>query len=286
MKIEMLLIIILFAACVCQAATIDLAHKYAYGANVGWINAEADGTNGAVIGRDYCSGYLYSANCGWISLGDGSPLNHYAYANDYEGDFGVNHDGAGALRGYAWGANVGWIAFEEEGDPHVDLSTGNLSGCAWGANIGWISLSNAQAFVRTERLDTGPDVDADGIPDAWEYRRSTTTRLLFAKGADADHDGVSDVDEYASDTDPLDKNDYLRITDFQTLETTNTVTWTCKPTRLYTLQFTAALSNGMSWVDAGSGFVPPWSGETGEMVTGATGTKRFYRVRARPPLGP
>ena len=39
---------------------------------------------------------------------------------------------------------------------------------AYGANIGWISLANAQAFVRTETLEPGPDSDGDGIPGAWE----------------------------------------------------------------------------------------------------------------------
>ena len=278
---------LLIVSGVCLAVTtVDPAHPYAYGANIGWINAEADGTNGAVIGRDYCSGWMWGANIGWICLGDGSPLNHYSYANDYEGDFGVNHDGAGRLRGYAWGANIGWVAFEEQGEPRVDLLTGDLSGYAWGANIGWISLSNAQAFVSTELLDPGPDADQDGMPDSWEYRYSKTTRLLFANDADADQDGVSDVDEYAGDTDPLDGTDYLRITDFQTLETTNVVTWTCRPTRLYTLQYAAALSNSTVWADTGSSFVPPSGPEISEVVIDVTDTNRFYRVRAFLPLSP
>ncbi|MCU0858596.1 MAG: hypothetical protein MUC65_09370 [Pontiellaceae bacterium] len=58
----------------------------------------------------------------------------------------------------AYGANVGWIAVEQtHGQPRIDLRTGNLNGFAWGANVGWISLSNAQAYVRTVTLDSGPD---------------------------------------------------------------------------------------------------------------------------------
>ena len=32
------------------ATTIDLVNKYAYGANLGWMDWYADGANGAVIG--------------------------------------------------------------------------------------------------------------------------------------------------------------------------------------------------------------------------------------------
>ncbi len=63
------------AACwagACHAeTTIDPAQPYAYGANVGWVNAYGDGGNGAVIGPAFCTGYFWSANCGWIGLGNG-----------------------------------------------------------------------------------------------------------------------------------------------------------------------------------------------------------------------
>jgi hypothetical protein len=60
-------------------STIDTNNPYAYGANIGWINAFADGTNGAVLGQFYCTGYIYSANVGWISLGSSNgPVNGYA----------------------------------------------------------------------------------------------------------------------------------------------------------------------------------------------------------------
>jgi len=49
---------------------------------------------------------------------------------------------------YAYGANIGWIAFESNGNPRVDLSSGNLDGYVWSANCGWICLGNGFAFVR------------------------------------------------------------------------------------------------------------------------------------------
>src|ERR1039458_10869346 len=61
------------------ATTIDAANKYAYGANIGWMNWYADGANGAVIGAYVCFGYIYSANVGWINLCSRSPANRIGH---------------------------------------------------------------------------------------------------------------------------------------------------------------------------------------------------------------
>lgn len=265
--------------------TIDPAHPYAYGANVGWMHARTDLTNGAVIGQYYCSGYLYGANVGWIFLGDGSPGNGHAYANDAAEDCGVNHDGQGSLSGYAWGANIGWINFEPTGNPHVDLRTGNLYGHAWGANVGWISLSNAQAYVRTETLDPGPDSDMDGLPDAWEYAKTGDLRLLNGGTHDQDGDGVNDDEEYGADTDPLDDADFLRIVSISVCGSTNSIAWTSRPTRFYRLEATNTLMGAGVWTDAGPGLLgPPVVSPMTQTVSDVTATTRFYRVQAVMPL--
>src|ERR1035438_8776006 len=135
------------------ATTIDAANKYAYGANIGWVDWTGDNTHGAVVGAYVCSGYIYSANVGWINLGSGSPANGIQYQNNSASDFGVNNDGLGNLSGYAWVANIGWITFEQlYGKPKVNLLTGVLSGYVWRANCGWISLSNAVAYVQTDSI--------------------------------------------------------------------------------------------------------------------------------------
>ena len=129
------------------ATTVDAVNHYAYGANAGWIDWRGDTANGAVVGLQVCSGNIYSANVGWINLGDGTPVNGQTYLNNSATDFGVNRDAAGNLRGYAYGANIGWVSFETNGAPKMDLLTGNFSGSVYSANCGWISLSNATAFV-------------------------------------------------------------------------------------------------------------------------------------------
>ena len=140
--------------------TIDAVNRYAYSANLGWLDWRGDTNNGVVIATNVCSGYIYSANVGWINLGSGTPVNGLHYQNNSASDFGVNVDGSGNLSGYAYGANIGWIAFEQTyGQPKVNLATGNLSGYVWSANCGWISLSNAVAHVQTATLQqTSPSV--------------------------------------------------------------------------------------------------------------------------------
>jgi len=126
-------------------SNIDPVQRFAWSANLGWIDARAgDGAQGAVFRLSYASGYLWSANAGWINLGDGTPANGSAYANTSGIDFGVNHAGSGKLRGLAWGASVGWIVFEDIGNPRIDLATGALSGYAWMANAGWLHLAGVR----------------------------------------------------------------------------------------------------------------------------------------------
>ncbi|MCF7855588.1 MAG: hypothetical protein K9N51_12375 [Candidatus Pacebacteria bacterium] len=275
----------LVAAHAYAASTINPVNRHAHGANIGWMDARADVTNGVVIGQYVCSGYIYAANVGWIHLGNGSPVNGVEYQNNSGADYGINHDGTGNLRGYGYGSNIGWVNFESNGDPSVDLSSGALSGYIWGANVGWISLSNAYAIVQTDILAAGADSDNDGIVDAWEYGYTNTLAVLTDGGTDSDGDGVPDVHEYGADTDPFDAGDYLAIIDFQVDVATNWVTWPVKATRVYTLLHGTELSTGAVWTTTGSPFRPPADTDVQQAVTGVTDTKRYYWVEAAMPLG-
>jgi hypothetical protein len=269
------------------ATTINPANKFAYGANFGWMDWRGDANNGAVIGEYICSGYIYAANVGWISLGSGTPANGIRYQNNSATDWGVNHDGLGNLRGYAWGANIGWINFENTGAPMVDLNTGKLSGYVWSANCGWISLSNAVAHVQTDLVANGADTDGDGLPDAWE-------RLHFGGLSpnaedDPDGDGMNNLQEYLADTNPLNADENLRITAFDTPPNGREpkVTWTSKPTRRYYLE--KSLNLGLPvpvWEDSGLGLIVPDGASTTRSFSDTSASMRFYRVRAVRPLSP
>ena len=85
--------------------------------------------------------------------GPACPANGIQYSNTSATDFGVNCT-AGApgeknLRGFAYGANIGWVNFEATGNPRVILSTGQLRGFVYSANCGWINLNDATVFVQT-----------------------------------------------------------------------------------------------------------------------------------------
>lgn len=150
MKTKILILSVVVASTAAHGGTtIDSVNRYAYAANLGWMDWRGDTNNGTVVSLQLCSGYVYSANVGWINLGSGAPANGQQYLNNTAADFGVNRDAAGNLRGYAYGANIGWIAFESTGAPKMDLITGNFSGYAYSANCGWISLSNATSYAQS-----------------------------------------------------------------------------------------------------------------------------------------
>ena len=292
MKTKLLLLalltscILLPSALVHAATTIDAANRYAYGANLGWMDCRGDTNNGAVIGEYVCSGYIYSANVGWINLGSGSPANQIQYQNNSATDFGVNQDGLGNLTGYAWGANIGWVTFEQTyGQPKVNLRTGVLTGYAWAANSGWISLSNAVAHVQTDTIQPGA-LAPDGLPIAWLLQNFGTTNVNA--GADPDHDGRNNLQEYLAGTDPNNANSVLRITaeSFTPGGTNASLTWNSVPTRFYHIQKNTSL-NTTNWTDSGLGLLSPSGGSaTSAGFTDTNAPARFYRVQVVRPLTP
>jgi hypothetical protein len=266
--------------------TIDAFNRYAYGANLGWMDAVADTNNGAVIGDYVCAGYIYSANAGWVNLGGGSPADGIYYQNNGGGDFGVNNDGLGDLTGYAWGANIGWIVFEQTyGQPKVDMLTGRMSGYVWSANCGWISLSNAAVSVQTDALYPGAPAP-NGLPVPWLLTYFGTTNI--SAGADPTGKGMTIGEDYVAGTNPTNRDSILRITSgsFTVGGTNVSLTWDTVPTRYYYLQKTRNLATN-GWVDSGLGLISPSAGSfTTDGFTDTNAPGRFYRVQAVLPLPP
>lgn len=298
MKLPSIAISLLLAAGASAATTIHTPEAYAYGANIGWIGMQGDVTSGVVIGEFLCSGYAYAANVGWIHFGGGAAANGYSYANNSATDYGVNvesYTSTGSafqakLRGYAYGANIGWINFEATGDPRVDLATGRLQGYAYGANVGWIALSETSVTVTTTSINPGPDTDGDSIPDAWEKFRVGNLTLGASATADADGDGETDREEYAADTNPLNGADKLEITTFVEPRQIGGVgpflsdfTWTSRPTRHYSIDINSNLTS--AWTPLLNNIIPgAATTTTRNSVTDTNGVRRFYQVRPKLPL--
>jgi hypothetical protein len=119
--------------------------QYAWGENVGWINAEPANCSdcGVEVSSTELTGWMWGENIGWINL-NCSNNGTCGFV-----DYGVTNDGVGNLAGYAWGENVGWISFSCDNTSNcgfVDYGVtiagnGEFSGYAWGENVGWISFS-------------------------------------------------------------------------------------------------------------------------------------------------
>jgi len=193
---------------VCGAITCSMVHaenidpnnnssQYAWGENVGWLNAEplGEGGPGVQVEELKLTGYIWAENIGWISL---SCENTSSCS---QVDYGLTNDGAGVLTGYAWGENVGWINFEPNvpGDPNrygvtIDKE-GYFNGWAWGENVGWIHFRSTGLFpfkVRTSWVPYSPTPTC--IVDYDDLLRFSGLWLDTGPGLEADFDGSNDVD--------------------------------------------------------------------------------------------
>ncbi|MFN0075292.1 MAG: RCC1 domain-containing protein [Prosthecobacter sp.] len=275
-----------------STSTITPACRFSYAANFGWQNWRWSAVSPAApaIESAILHGNVYSANVGWIDLGDGTPTSGIRYSQTGQ-DYGVNHDGAGALTGYAYGANIGWIRFAQtwNSPPRVNLTTGALSGYAYSANCGWIHLGSLKT-----RISTGADSEVlagggtgDGIADSWELERlaaaglgSNLNLLGYSANADYDGDGISDYNEYIADTNPFSAGNRLAVTDFTYNPATGDIDldWTGSDRRAFTIYYSTDLT---SWAPIGN----VQTGGSVSLTLGGPSTPHlFFKIGAALPL--
>ena len=199
-------------AVVAAAENIDPAgdgSQYAWGENVGWINAEPSNCSGCgvQVSTPDVTGWMWGENIGWINM---SCRNNYGASctGSPGGTWGVTNDGAGNLAGYAWGENVGWISFSCTNNGTcgtvnygvaIDGPSGIFSGYAWGENIGWIRFSDSAPV--DYQVQTS-DADGDGIAGGLEItcgsdpgNSGLRPERIDGAFAGVDDDGDTQVDE-------------------------------------------------------------------------------------------
>ncbi len=277
-----------FALASTSSTTISPAYRFNYAANFSWLNWRWSGSAAAApaIESTLLHGSVYASDVGWLDLGDGTPSSGIRYSQTGQ-DFGVNHDGAGALTGYAYGANIGWVRFAQtwNSPPRVNLTTGALSGYAYSANCGWIHLGGLKTSIRP-----GPDLDpivigggttGDGIADTWELEQTTAAGLgsnLALLGtsstSDYDNDGISDHDEYLADTNPFDPNDRMKVTGFtfDPLTGSGTLDWNGSDRRIFSVQYSSDMQTWITESGAGPGSAVNLT------MPGPVASKLFFRV--------
>lgn len=173
-------LVVLLAGGMAAAENIDPGgddSQYAWGENVGWLNAEPSGDAGfGVQVEDFeLTGWMWGENVGWISL---SCQNESTCGTT---NYGVLNDGQGVLSGYAWGENVGWINFAPAtAGVVIDAATGEFWGEAWGENVGWIRFasSGANPFVVTTGWNCDPAPAAPSVSPGLAIAKSGTDAEL------------------------------------------------------------------------------------------------------------
>ena len=261
-------------------SNVDPNHAASSSSFIGAIDWRPSAEQGASINQYFCSGFLHGELVGWIQLGDGAPADGLRYRNTAAADFGVNVLPSGALRGFAYGANIGWINFEDQGNPRVDWVTGKLLGSIYSANTGWMPLDGLENSIQLIEIGASADADADGLPDAWEISRAGALTALTAS-RDSDGDGLTDHDEFLAGTDPLNPAEKLGPI---RLSADKVIQWPTQNGHLYLLERRASLNPSSPWESVHPAPIMGTGQEASFNLSASLSGPGFFRVRAFPPL--
>ncbi|MCU0795406.1 MAG: exo-alpha-sialidase [Akkermansiaceae bacterium] len=136
-------------------------------------------------------------------------------------------------------------------------------------------------FARVEAdwlLNPTDDVDADGMPDAWENLTGLNPASDDSQ-IDSDGDGIFNEAEYAAGTHPRDATSFFAVSSFTAGEALD-LKWRSVPGRAYAVESSEALG---AWsVLPGFGSVIATSAETGIELPSDSASRRFYRIRVLP----
>lgn len=102
------------------------------------------------------------------------------------------------------------------------------------------TVSDSCYYRILTRMPLPGDLDADGLPDAWENLYFSDTYAAEAH-LDSDGDRISNAGEYIAGTDPTDSTSYLGLTSVKPSANGCIVEWTAVTGRVYRIHYTEAI---------------------------------------------
>lgn len=210
---------------------IDDSRRHAFSENTGWVNMRPDTNAGVRIEFDGATGAL--SGYAW-----GENIGWICFPTNGFG--GVTINAAGQLSGYAWGENVGWIYFPTHGHGGVTLNTssGEFTGSAWGGNIGWIRFNGTNFGVRSVAFDR----QSQGTPNWWLDHHNVNEDYNAG-------DGVPAWQKYVMDVSPTNAGNSLVITSITNNGIALVRFTPASARRFYTLKKSTNLAAAASWTN-------------------------------------
>jgi hypothetical protein len=140
------------------------------------------------------------------------------------------------------------------------------------------------AVLDNIRVETIPDVDGNGMADAWEIQYFGHTGV--DPDADADTDGQSNLQEYQAGTNPTNSSSYFHLSSVGKVNNSDVrLDWATSGGHSYIVQISTNLNAPNSFVDLSPaiGVGGATEGTTNYVhIGGATNQARYYRVRLGP----
>ena len=158
-----------------------------------------------------------------------------------------------------------------------------------GTNMSWMTSAtdlDGRPRLLNGKVDMGAyeiiplvsDIDADGIPDWWEWDYTHSLTSMPAS-LDMDADGSMNLQEYIADTDPKNSTSFFYVAAISNLPTV-TVTFPCSPRRYYTLQRCDNLKT-VGWSNVVTQTNIKGEGSQYSLQDATAATQGFYRVEVK-----
>lgn len=171
-----------------------------------------------------------------------------------------------------WGGTVHPAALSAAADVTLTLPAGTVVKARIRQGTTWTALTEAT-------FAPDPDLDDDGIDDAWEAVHGLSGGDPADAALDTDGDGQTALEEYLALTDPRAASSTLRLHAGEADPAAGQITlhFELQPGRVYTLERSSTLG-GASW-SARQTFGPEAAPRPVQLSEPAAASERFYRLR-------